>query len=713
MSAYAMGFGAKAAGGYTYTWVFQPGTSSFTVPTGVTSMTVEAIGAGGNYPSSSTGTGGGGGGAYAKSIVSVTPGNTVYYSVGAAVLASTGQDSWLNISANSAPSSSANGVLAKGGGVSTSTTGGAGGSAASSVGTTTYSGGTGGNRGSVSIASGGGGGSAGPNGAGGNGGAGTNSGTAAGGGGGGAGGASTTAGGAGTSSLGGTGGAGPTGAAGGAGSNGTTTAGSGTNGSGGGGGANTQAGGYGGLFDYWGAGYGPGGGSGGTPNTFSFAGASSYGGGSGGTGYTPANALAYYGVIVVTFTIATPAPGQFTSFPIVTVSYPAIAGVDSSGNTFLVGTNRTTVPNSAQIIKTSPTGSIVWQRNLSSSSYIYQVYGICDSSFNVYIAGYYILSGSYYGFLAKYNSSGVLQWQRTFINASFSAIPYNITIDSVGNIWISGLGTLIKYSSSGTYLAGYQMPALFNGYYSGGFNVYADPAGYLYIVINEYQSVPACCCTTILYNYSFLYKYNNALTAQWGLQSAANGSTSLLANAGVVIDASSNVYLATYYGGGSVSKYNSGGTRQWTTTIATSNGIQNSSSSYNQTFAIDASSNIYGIWTAGVSPYYTTIWKLNSSGTTQYTKYYSGVPNGSFSGYASSSAYIMTVESKIINYPVAGLTAGNYGPYTASDISVTSTTTTATTVSSTPRTWNAITYTDAAGTLTDAAGSLTNLTGYI
>lgn len=61
------------------------GSSSFTVPTGVNSITVEAWGAGGGggNGSGSTGSGGaGGGGGYAQSTLSVTPGETLTINVG-------------------------------------------------------------------------------------------------------------------------------------------------------------------------------------------------------------------------------------------------------------------------------------------------------------------------------------------------------------------------------------------------------------------------------------------------------------------------------------------------------------------------------------------------------------------------------------------------------------------------------------------------------
>lgn len=117
------------------------GTGTFTVPAGVTSITVETWGGGGRGASiSSNGDnegGGGGGGAYASSTITVTPGATYNYFVGAGSTGTgAGGDTWfVNTST----------VMAKGGSSSNtnSNTGANGGSAPASVGTTKFSGGNG------------------------------------------------------------------------------------------------------------------------------------------------------------------------------------------------------------------------------------------------------------------------------------------------------------------------------------------------------------------------------------------------------------------------------------------------------------------------------------------------------------------------------------------------------------------------------------------
>jgi len=142
--------------GQTSTQTYTSTTSgSFTVPAGVTSLTVECWGAGGKGSDSNTsgvGRGGGGGGAYARSVLTVVPGTNYTFTIGAGG------------SSNTAPNGGdttfgANLVKAAGGsgltvGVST---GALGGTVANSIGDVRYNGGTGGTATGVNAGGGGGG----------------------------------------------------------------------------------------------------------------------------------------------------------------------------------------------------------------------------------------------------------------------------------------------------------------------------------------------------------------------------------------------------------------------------------------------------------------------------------------------------------------------------------------------------------------------------
>ncbi len=128
--------------------------TTFTVPAGITSATVQAWGGGGGGATrtSNGGGGGGGGGAYSRAAVAVLPGSNYVVNVGASGAANTaGGDSWFSLG-------STTGVLARGGsgGVNNSATGAAGGSAATGIGDTLYAGGNGANGSGTSYGGGGG-----------------------------------------------------------------------------------------------------------------------------------------------------------------------------------------------------------------------------------------------------------------------------------------------------------------------------------------------------------------------------------------------------------------------------------------------------------------------------------------------------------------------------------------------------------------------------
>jgi hypothetical protein len=114
---------------------------SWQAPAGVTQVTVECWGPGGNGNAGPTGnplTGGagGGGGAYASSVVSVTPGNSYTITVGTG-----GSETDTSFESTVIADAGKNATLSGG----NSADGGLGGTAASSTGTTKFSGGRGGN----------------------------------------------------------------------------------------------------------------------------------------------------------------------------------------------------------------------------------------------------------------------------------------------------------------------------------------------------------------------------------------------------------------------------------------------------------------------------------------------------------------------------------------------------------------------------------------
>lgn len=126
----------------------------FTVPAGVTQVTVQAWGGGGGTRTGTDRRGGGGGGAFARSILNVTANETYNVTIGAG---GTAADPG-NPGGNSVFGPIATPLVRAAGGSGGSNTGGVGGTIANSIGTTRFAGGSGGDRGTNS--GGGGGGSA-------------------------------------------------------------------------------------------------------------------------------------------------------------------------------------------------------------------------------------------------------------------------------------------------------------------------------------------------------------------------------------------------------------------------------------------------------------------------------------------------------------------------------------------------------------------------
>lgn len=131
--------------------------------------------------------------------------------------------------------------------------------------------------------------------------------------------------------------------------------------------------------------------------------------------------------------------------------------VDSSANVYVVGSTNTTGVNSALIAKYNTSGTIQWQRRLTGTT-DNQFYGaVVNASGDVFAAGYAYVGGLYGFIIAKYNASGAIQWQRRLYSGSNDYV-YSIAIDSSSNIYVVGTsdasGTIdiqiAKYNTSGT-----------------------------------------------------------------------------------------------------------------------------------------------------------------------------------------------------------------------------------------------------------------------
>ncbi len=115
--------------------------------------------------------------------------------------------------------------------------------------------------------------------------------------------------------------------------------------------------------------------------------------------------------------------------------YGVSIAVDGSGNAYVSGT----VGNDAVLVKYNSSGTLQWQRALSPAGNASRYRAGCavDSSGNVYLTNQITVSSKVRILIAKYNSSGTIQWQRTFGANGGYFLSKNIHIDSKDNLYIT------------------------------------------------------------------------------------------------------------------------------------------------------------------------------------------------------------------------------------------------------------------------------------
>ncbi|MDC0253517.1 SBBP repeat-containing protein, partial [Bacteriovoracales bacterium] len=236
------------------------------------------------------------------------------------------------------------------------------------------------------------------------------------------------------------------------------------------------------------------------------------------------------------------------------------------------------------LVKYNGSGTESWRKQLGST-YTDVVNGVdTDSSGNVYITGYTEgdLSGDNTNdadfFLAKYNSSGTIQWLAQ-LDTTSDNFAQDIVIDTSNNIYITG-------------------------YTKGSFDGSSDSGG----------------------SDIFLVKYNTSGEKQWSAQTGSSGNEYAK---GISVDTSGNIYITGYTSseldgnsnqGGQdsfVMKFDSSGTKQWTVQTGTTyNDFANS-------MGIDSENNLFvtggtdggldGNINSGGTDIF--LFKLNSTGT--------------------------------------------------------------------------------------------------
>jgi uncharacterized delta-60 repeat protein len=402
---------------------------------------------------------------------------------------------------------------------------------------------------------------------------------------------------------------------------------------------------------------------------------------------------------------------------------------DSLDNVYVVGRTDSAGAGGADFLlaKYDNSGTILFQRVLGGAGFE-QANGVAiDSANNVYVFGQTTSTGAGSSdlLLAKYNSSGTIQFQRVLGGATFD-IGNAVAIDSADNVYGVGRTTstgagnddflLAKYDSSGTI----QWERVLGGAANDeGFSVAIDSADNVYVVGKTASSGAGS-------NDFLLAKYNSSGTIQF--QRTLGGASNDAGNS-VAIDSADNVYVlgeTGSTGAGSddflLAKYNSSGTIQFQRVLGGA-GIEQGRS-----VAIDSSDNVYVLGettSTGAGGEDFLLAKYDSSGTIQFQRVLGGTGDEvgrSVAVDSSDNVYVLgqttstgagSSDFLLAKLPNDGSLEGTYSLdgsniiYQASTLTAATSSLTAATSSLTAATAS---LTDAASSLTDAASTLTSVT---
>lgn len=220
--------------------------------------------------------------------------------------------------------------------------------------------------------------------------------------------------------------------------------------------------------------------------------------------------------------------------------------VDGSGNSYVTGYNNEggyfndTTKGHILLVKLSPTGGILWVKKIGKMSEDSQGRGVSvDVLGNVYIS-------ADNGLIAKYNTSGVLQWMQKINSSSINAID----VDASGNAIVAG------HFSANVTIGSFNLNA------PAGDNVFiakVSPAGvWLWAIrANEYghpRGLDVDGSNNIFItgeneasqlSHIFLSKYNASGVFQWSQTAEAR----YLIGSDVSVDNFNNVYITGGFGG--------------------------------------------------------------------------------------------------------------------------------------------------------------------
>ncbi len=331
------------------------------------------------------------------------------------------------------------------------------------------------------------------------------------------------------------------------------------------------------------------------------------------------------------------------------------------------------------IIKYGSAGDTLWHKiynGLDSGSVSQDKFGdlVVDSSGNVYVCSAAPTSTGGYDYVAmKFNTDGILQWIKR-LNFKEEDVPMSACIDNSNNFIVTGY---VKNSG----LEGSYMTVKYNSIgdtvwtknYTGDNNdastarsVCADTMGNIYVTGNSAKFAQGNDFVTI--------KYNSAGSILWTKRYNSPLGNSQDIPVGIMLDASSNVYVTGYSDSVFVGspdyltlKYNSNGDVQWVSRYSAPGNL----SDYALSLAVGSTGNVavtgYSMNASGNYDMLTLMY--NSSGIKQWEKRQTGtgnyhdvgravIFNSSGDIYVAGNLFNATSDAVIFKYSSTGAQKG-------------------------------------------------------
>ena len=253
---------------------------------------------------------------------------------------------------------------------------------------------------------------------------------------------------------------------------------------------------------------------------------------------------------------------------------PYDIAVDSSGNVCVVGQSLgVSGTQDFLTLKYDSNGTELWRAwyNGSGNGTDEPKAITIDAAGNIYITGKAVTSGTGIDYATiKYSSGGTELWANTYDSEGNADFPADITVDSSGNVYVTGTSDVnlapsgdeyafctVKYDSSGTEVWAQR----FNFGTSGGNDISLDSSGNVYVT--GYSYLISSNTEDI-----FTIKYNSIGDVQWyraydGPGSGDDHGTD------IVLDSSGNIYVTGYSTGNdsvydyTTIKYDIAGNEEW------------------------------------------------------------------------------------------------------------------------------------------------------